>query len=111
DGSEFHRFRARGARSRSRRAKHRAARTPVVVTPIRRTSVVEEQSIGRRDVDSSRRHYSPTVTTPIAGHGPDLLIRGGTVVTADGSRRADVAVRNGSIEAVDADLGELAAGS
>ena len=41
----------------------------------------------------------------------DLLIRGGTVVTAGGSRRADVAVRGGSIEAVDADLGGLAAGA
>jgi dihydropyrimidinase len=39
----------------------------------------------------------------------DLLIRGGTVVTAAGSRRADVAVRGGSIEAVEPDLGSLAA--
>jgi dihydropyrimidinase len=41
----------------------------------------------------------------------DLLVRGGTVVTAGGTRRADVAVRAGSIEAVDADLGELVAGA
>ncbi|MDQ2965165.1 MAG: dihydropyrimidinase, partial [Chloroflexota bacterium] len=41
----------------------------------------------------------------------DLLVRGGTVVTAAGSRRADVAVRGGSIEAIEADLGGLAAGA
>jgi dihydropyrimidinase len=34
----------------------------------------------------------------------DLLIRGGTVVTAAGSRRADVLVRDESVEAVEADL-------
>lgn len=39
----------------------------------------------------------------------DLLIRGGTVVTAGGSRVADVAVRAGAIEAIEADLGPLAA--
>lgn len=41
----------------------------------------------------------------------DLLVRGGTVVTAAGSRRADVAVRGGVVQAVDADLGGLAAGT
>src|SRR5688500_9866291 len=41
----------------------------------------------------------------------DLLLRGGTVVTAGGSRRADVAVRGGAIEAVEANLGGLAAGA
>jgi dihydropyrimidinase len=41
----------------------------------------------------------------------DLLIRGGTVVTAGGSRRADVAVAAGVIEAVEADLGGLAGGA
>ncbi|MEX2011477.1 MAG: dihydropyrimidinase [Chloroflexota bacterium] len=41
----------------------------------------------------------------------DLLIRGGTVVTAGGSRRADVAVMGGVIEAIEADLGGLAAGA
>ncbi|HSL33631.1 MAG TPA: dihydropyrimidinase [Candidatus Limnocylindrales bacterium] len=41
----------------------------------------------------------------------DLLVRGGTVVTAAGSRRADVAARGGLIEAVEADLGGLAAGT
>jgi N-acyl-D-aspartate/D-glutamate deacylase len=41
--------------------------------------------------------------------GPDLLIRGGTVVTAVGTRRADVAVRAGSIDTVEPELGELAA--
>jgi dihydropyrimidinase len=40
----------------------------------------------------------------VEGVGPDVLILGGTVVTVDGSRRADVAVRGGRIEAVDADL-------
>ena len=37
----------------------------------------------------------------------DLLVRGGTVVTATGSRRADVAVVGGLIEAVELDLGGL----
>jgi dihydropyrimidinase len=37
---------------------------------------------------------------------PDLLVRGGTVVTASGSRRADVAVRGGTISVVEPDLGE-----
>lgn len=36
----------------------------------------------------------------------DLLVRGGTVVTATGSRRADVAVAGGRITAVEADLAE-----
>jgi dihydropyrimidinase len=39
--------------------------------------------------------------------GPDLLVLGGTVVTAAGSQRADVAIRGGRIEAVEADLGAL----
>jgi dihydropyrimidinase len=39
----------------------------------------------------------------------DLLVRGGTVVTASGSRRADVAVNGGRISAVEPDLGGLAA--
>lgn len=37
----------------------------------------------------------------------DLLVRGGTVVTASGSRRADVAVEHGRIAAVEPDLGRL----
>ena len=41
----------------------------------------------------------------------DLLVRGGTVVTATGSRRADVAVRGSVIEAVEADLSGPAAGA
>ena len=48
------------------------------------------------------------VTNPIVGNGPDLLIVGGAVVTVEGSRRADVAIRSGSIEAVEADLSGLA---
>jgi dihydropyrimidinase len=39
----------------------------------------------------------------------DLLVRGGTVVTAESSRRADVAVDGGRIVAVEPDLGGLAA--
>jgi dihydropyrimidinase len=38
----------------------------------------------------------------------ELLIRGGTVVTATGSRRADVAVSGGRIESVEGDLAGLA---
>ena len=41
----------------------------------------------------------------------DLLLRGGTVVTASGSARADVAVDAGRISAVEADLSGLAAGA
>jgi dihydropyrimidinase len=37
----------------------------------------------------------------------DLVVRGGTVVTAAGSRRADVLVRDGSIVAIEGDLGSL----
>jgi dihydropyrimidinase len=37
----------------------------------------------------------------------DLLVRGGTVVTAAGSQVADVAVSGGSIEAIDTDLSGL----
>ncbi|HUQ78910.1 MAG TPA: amidohydrolase family protein [Patescibacteria group bacterium] len=51
------------------------------------------------------------MTTSIERLGPDLLILGGTVVTATGSRRADVAVRAGVIEAIDADLSGLGAGA
>ncbi len=43
--------------------------------------------------------------------GPDLLVLGGTVVTAAGSRRADIAVRGGMIEAVEPDLSSLAGGA
>jgi dihydropyrimidinase len=39
---------------------------------------------------------------------PDLLVLGGIVVTAAGSRRADVAVQAGRIAAIDTDLGGLA---
>ena len=44
----------------------------------------------------------------IDANGPDLLIIGGTVVTAAGSRRADVAIRGGRIDAVEADLSGMA---
>jgi dihydropyrimidinase len=45
----------------------------------------------------------------ISGGGPDLLIRDGTVVTAHGSRRADVAIAGGRILDVEDDLGSMAA--
>ncbi len=38
----------------------------------------------------------------------DLLVRGGTVVTATGSRRADVAIEGGRIAAIEPDLSGLA---
>jgi dihydropyrimidinase len=41
----------------------------------------------------------------------DLVIHGGTVVTASGSRRADVAVDGGVITAIDPDLAGLATGA
>jgi dihydropyrimidinase len=41
----------------------------------------------------------------------DLLVRGGTVVTAGGSRPADVAVAGGRIVAIEADLSGLAPGA
>ena len=41
----------------------------------------------------------------------DLLVRGGTVVTASGSARADVAVDGGRISAIEADLSGLAPGA
>ncbi len=46
--------------------------------------------------------------TSIEAAGPDLLVRGGTVVTVEGSRRADVAIRGGSIVAIEPDLAALA---
>lgn len=55
--------------------------------------------------------YSPAMTATIESRGPDLLVRGGTVVTVAGSRRADIAIRGGRIEAVEADLSALAAGA
>jgi dihydropyrimidinase len=51
------------------------------------------------------------VSLNISSAGPDRLILGGTVVTASGSRRADVAIRAGSIESVEADLSGLADGA
>jgi dihydropyrimidinase len=47
--------------------------------------------------------------TSILGKAVDLLIRGGTVVTATASRRADVAVAGGRIVAVEPDLSGEAA--
>jgi len=51
------------------------------------------------------------VSSNVSSAGPDLVIIGGTVVTTDGSHRADVAIRAGSIEAVETDLSGLAAGA
>jgi dihydroorotase len=49
---------------------------------------------------------------PVPARPPaSLAIRGGTVVDAGGSRRADVLVRDGTITAVDPRLGELPAGT
>ena len=48
------------------------------------------------------------MNTSIERVGPDLVVRGGTVVTVAGSRRADVAIRGGTIEAVATDLSGLA---
>jgi len=61
--------------------------------------------VGRRPDDHDPRGR----LTGVEADGPDLLIRGGTVVTAVGSRRADVAIRGGAIEAVEPDLSGLAA--
>jgi dihydropyrimidinase len=41
----------------------------------------------------------------------DLVVRGGTVVTTTGSRRADLAISSGTIEAIEADLSDVAAGA
>lgn len=41
----------------------------------------------------------------------DLLVRGGTVVSAAASKRADVAIDGGTIRAIEPDLGGLAAGA
>jgi dihydropyrimidinase len=45
----------------------------------------------------------------IEANGPDLLVRGGTVVTAGGSRQADVLVEGGRIARVEPDLNGFAA--
>ena len=41
----------------------------------------------------------------------DLVIRGGTVATADGLRQANLAIAEGSIEAVETDLTALVEGA
>jgi len=61
--------------------------------------------VGRRPDDHDPRGR----LTGVEANGPDLLIRRGTIVTATGSRRADVAIRGGAIEAVEPDLSGLAA--
>src|SRR5438477_10873331 len=55
--------------------------------------------------------YPAHPMTSIWRLGPDLLVLGGTVVTAARSRRADIAVRGGVIEAIEADLSSLAPGA
>jgi dihydropyrimidinase len=51
------------------------------------------------------------VSSITSSAGPDLVIVGGTVVTAGGSSRVDIAVRSGSIDAVAPDLSGPAAGA
>jgi dihydropyrimidinase len=63
--------------------------------------------VGRRAVDPDR---GGRLTTE-GRRSVDLLVRGGTVVTAGGSRRADVAVRAGVIDAIEPDLSGLEAGA
>jgi dihydropyrimidinase len=69
------------------------------------------RAVGCRRRDQPVASYPRAVTHPIAATGPDLLVLGGTVVTAAGSSRADVAVRGGVIQAVEADLSALADGA
>jgi dihydropyrimidinase len=45
------------------------------------------------------------MTGRIEATGPDLVVRGGTIVTARGSRRADLAVSSGEIVAIEPELG------
>src|SRR5262245_1313729 len=44
----------------------------------------------------------------VGRHMADLVVRGGTVVNATGSRKADLAASGGRIEAIEPDLGGLA---
>ena len=63
--------------------------------------------MGRRSPSGPERpRYARSVTAEGAD-GPDLLVLGGTVVSASASRRADVAIRGGVIDAVEPDLGGL----
>ena len=48
------------------------------------------------------------MTSHVSSPGASLVIRGGTVVTVSGSRRADVAVSGGVVEAIEDDLQSLA---
>ena len=61
----------------------------------------------RRSAGNARSLRAAGYPAPVTGT-PDLLITGGTVVRADGSQRADIAIRGGRIEAVEPDLGGLA---
>ena len=86
----------------SRRRDYFAGRDPVL------QAILAADDAGCRPADAAGRAAILAVAT-IDAAGPDLLVRGGTVVTAAGSRRADVAVRGGRIEAVEPDLAGLAA--
>jgi len=57
--------------------------------------------MGRRTADPDRRGRGLT----------DLVIRGGTIVTVGGSRRADLAADGGRITAIEPSLDGLAAGA
>jgi len=60
--------------------------------------------------DARGQHHVAGGRAPDPGRGmTDLVIRGGTVVTAGGSRFADVAIEGGRIAAVEPDLSSLAA--
>ena len=77
------------------------------VVPIVFLRLTAEMDAPNPSADSPTRGYARRVA--VDGTGPDLLIRGGTVVTAAGSRRADVSVRGGAIDLVEDDLGAMAA--
>ena len=60
-----------------------------------------------RDTDASFLFYPATGESAnwcVVYFRNDLVVRGGTVVTATGSRRADVAIQGGRIAAIEADL-------
>src|SRR5947208_10132871 len=55
----------------------------------------------RERVASRRSSRNRTVRKDVSGTTVDLLIRGGTIVNGDGSRRSDVAIRDGVVVAID----------
>ena len=87
-----------------RRADHDRARPgdPVLVGGLPCRSRSGPRRGDRRD--PGRRPMGGGYPRPVT-ESPDLLIRGGTVVTAEGSRPADLAVAGGRISAIEPDLG------